>query len=47
MMTMMGSFTILRLSSLLGAGQVEVTKEQLLDLNAKLNKVECPVKSLV
>ena len=40
MMTMMGSFTILRMTSLLGAGHVEVTKEQLLDLNEKLNKIE-------
>ena len=47
MMTMLGSFTILRLTSLLGAGHVEVTKEQLLDLNEKLNKVECSVKTLV
>ena len=46
MMTMLGSFTILRLTSLLGAGHVEVTKEQLLDLNEKLNKVECSVKTL-
>ena len=38
---MMGSFTILRLTSLLGAGHVEVTKEQLLDLNEQLNQVEC------
>ena len=38
---MMGSFTVLRLTSLLGAGHVEVTKEQLLDLNEQLNKVEC------
>lgn len=47
MMTMMGSFTIIRLTSLLGAGHVEVTKEQLLDLNEKLNKVEFQVKYLV
>ena len=47
LITMMGSFTILRLTSLLGAGHVEVTKEQLLDLNEKLNKVACPVESLV
>ena len=46
MMTMLGSFTILRLTSLLGAGHVEVTKEQLLNLNEKLNKVECSVKTL-
>lgn len=38
---MMGSFTVLRLTSLLGASHVEVTKEQLLDLNEQLNKVEC------
>ena len=37
---MLGSFTVLRLTSLLGAGHVEVTKEQLLDLNDKLNKIE-------
>lgn len=47
MIEMMGSFTILRMTSLLGAGHVEVTKEQLLDLNEKLNKIECRVKSLV
>ena len=46
MMTMLGSFTILRLTSLLGSGHVEVTKEQLLNLNEKLNKVECSVKTL-
>lgn len=40
MMSMLGSFTILRLTNLLGAGHVEVTKEQLLDLNEKLNKVK-------
>ena len=38
---MMGSFTVLRLTSLLGAGHVEVTKEQLLDLNEQLNQVKC------
>ena len=36
MMTMLGSFTILRLTSLLGAGHVEVTKEQLLNARLKL-----------
>ena len=43
LVTMMGSFTVIRLTSLLGAGNVEVTKEQLLDLNEQLNKVECLV----
>lgn len=47
MMTMLGSFTVLRLTSLLGAGHVHLTKEQLLDLNEQLNKVERPVKCLV
>lgn len=47
MMKMLGSFTILRLTSLLGAGHVEVTKEQLLDLNDKLNKVEKKIECLV
>ena len=40
MMTMLGSFTVLRLTSLLGAGSVELTKEQLLDLNSKLNQAK-------
>lgn len=47
MLKMLGSFTVLRLTSLLGAGHVEVTKEQLLDLNEKLNKVEKKVDCLV
>lgn len=47
MLKMLGSFTVLRLTSLLGAGHVEVTKEQLLDLNEKLNKVEKKVNCLV
>jgi len=46
MMTMLGSFTILRLTSLLGAGHVEVTKEELLELNDKLNKIPYPVETL-
>ena len=47
MAKMLGSFTIIRLTTLLSAGHVEVTKEQLLDLNEQLNKIECPVKCLV
>lgn len=39
MMTMLGTYTVLRLSSLLGAGGVEYTKEELLDFNAKLNEI--------
>ena len=40
MMQMMGSFTILRLTSLLGAAHVELTKEQLLELNGALNQIK-------
>lgn len=47
MAKMLGSFTVIRLTTLLSAGHVEVTKEQLLDLNEQLNKIECPVKCLV
>jgi len=39
MMKMMGGFTILRLTSLLGAANVKITKEQLLELNAQLNRI--------
>ena len=39
-MTMLGSYTVLRLITLLSAAQVEVTKEQLLDFNEKLNTVK-------
>ncbi|MBE5884113.1 MAG: glycoside hydrolase family 2 protein [Lachnospiraceae bacterium] len=42
MMQMMGGFTILRLTSMLGMTGMKVTKEQLLDLNAKLNKIKKP-----
>ncbi len=44
MMQMMGGFTVLRLTSLMGAANVNMTKEQLLDLNAKLNKIKKPKK---
>jgi len=40
MMEMMGGFTILRLTSLMGAANISFTKEELLDLNAKLNKIK-------
>lgn len=39
MMQMMGSFTILRLVSMLGVTGATVTKEQLLGLNAMLNQI--------
>ena len=40
MMQMLGSFTVLRLVGLLGAGNVTITKEQLLELNQKLNQIK-------
>ena len=42
MMEMMGSFTVLRLTSLLGAASVSLTKEELLELNAALNQIKKP-----
>ena len=42
MMQMMGGFTVIRLTSLMGAANVNMTKEQLLDLNAKLNSIKKP-----
>ena len=45
MMSMMGGFTVLRLFTLMGGMMdVKFTKEQLLDLNAKLNKIKKPKK---
>ena len=40
MMQMMGSFTVLRLTGLVSMVGVEFTKEELLDLNAKLNNIK-------
>ncbi|MBQ2835121.1 MAG: glycoside hydrolase family 2 protein [Clostridia bacterium] len=40
LMQMMGGFTVVRLMSLMGAANVKVTKEQLLGLNAMLNKIK-------
>ncbi|MBO5109985.1 MAG: glycoside hydrolase family 2 protein [Clostridia bacterium] len=45
MMSMMGGFTVLRLFTLMGGmADIKFTKEQLLDLNAKLNKIKRPKK---
>ena len=41
MMQMMGGFTLLRLTGLVGMMNISFTKEELLDLNAKLNKIKC------
>ena len=42
MMQMMGSFTVVRMTSLMGAASVTFTKEQLLEVNAKLNQCKKP-----
>ena len=44
MMEMMGGFTIIRLTGLMGTAGVNFTKEDLLDLNEKLNKIKKPKK---
>lgn len=40
MMQMLGGFSILRLSSMMGMAGIEFTKEQLLDINDQLNKIK-------
>ncbi len=40
MMRMMGGFTVMRLVSMAEAADFKVTKEQVLDLNAKLNQIK-------
>ena len=42
MMQMMNGFTVIRLTSLLGMTGLKLTKEQLLGLNAQLNKIKKP-----
>ena len=42
MMQMFGGFTVIRMTSLMGAANVKFTKEQLLELNAKLNQIKKP-----
>ena len=44
MMQMMGGFTVIRLTGLMDTAGVKMTKEQLLDLNAQLNKIKKPTK---
>ena len=45
MMSMMGGFTVLRMITLAGGMMdMKFTKEQLLDLNAQLNKIKAPKK---
>ena len=42
MMDMLGGFTFIRLAGMLGTMNVNLTKEELLDINAKLNKIKRP-----
>ncbi len=42
MLQMMGEFTVIRLTSLLGTTNVNMTKEELLSLNAQLNQIKKP-----
>ena len=41
---MLNSFTVLRLSSMMGMANISFTKEELLAMNAKLNKIRKPKK---
>ena len=43
-MQMMGGFTVLRMTSMLGMINVNLTKEELLKMNKKLNKIRKPIK---
>ena len=44
LMAMMGSFTVLRLSSMMGMANITFTKEELLKMNKKLNRIRKPKK---
>ena len=44
LMDMLGGFTFIRLAGMLGTMNINFTKEQLLDINAKLNKIKAPKK---
>jgi beta-galactosidase len=44
MMQMMGSFTVLRLSSMIGMANITFTKEELLKMNKQLNRIKKPKK---
>ena len=44
MLKMLGGFTMVRLTSLMGTANIKISKEQLLDLNAQLNKIKKPAK---
>jgi len=42
MMDMMGGFTLLRLTGMIGMMGINFTKEQLLAMNAQLNQIKKP-----
>ena len=42
LMKMMGSFTVLRLSSMMGMANISFTKEELLKMNKQLNRIKKP-----
>ncbi len=44
LMAMMGSFTVLRLSSMMGMANINFTKEELLKMNKQLNRIRKPKK---
>ena len=44
MMDMLGGFTFIRLAGMLGSMNIKFTKEELLDINAKLNQIKAPKK---
>ena len=44
LMEMMGSFTVLRLTSMMGMANVSFTKEELLKMNKQLNRIRKPKK---
>ena len=43
-MNMIGGFTVLRFTGMLGMRNVTFTKEELLKMNAQLNKIRKPAK---
>jgi len=44
MMDMLGGFTFIRLAGMMGTMNINFAKEELLDINAKLNKIKAPKK---
>ena len=44
MMDMLGGFTFIRLAGMMSMMDINFTKEELLDINAKLNKIKAPKK---